>query len=360
MTLDFLKRAFSVRSYIGVDIGTTSIKAIELSRSDTNPRLTNYGLLETVPVFERPNGVIQANSLRISEKEAGQLLKLLVTRSHFSATNAIASIPSFASFTTMIEIPDMSQAETEKAMPFQIKQSIPLPLSEIAVDWVRVGQRDDANGFVKQQILIIAIPNEIIARFKAVFRIAGLSLRALEVETLSCSRALVGTDQTPTIILDIGARSSNISVIEKGFLKNNSQIDYGGDSITDAIANGLSVSYKRAEELKRRIGMLGGSGEFELSTLETPFVDVILNEVQSARQKAVATLGVTPERVMIVGGGANLAGIETYAEQRLGIPVVPGNGLLYVDVPQELSVMVPELKTRFAVATGLAIKSLLS
>ena len=181
MAFDFLTRAFSVGSYIGVDIGTTSIKAIELSRSNANPRLTNYGLLETVPVFERPNSVIQANSLRISEKEAGELLKLLVTRTHFSATNAIASIPSFASFTTMIEIPDMSQAETEKAMPFQIKQNIPLPLSEIAVDWVRVGQRDDANGFVKQQVLVIAIPNEIIARFKAAFKIAGLALRALEV-----------------------------------------------------------------------------------------------------------------------------------------------------------------------------------
>jgi type IV pilus assembly protein PilM len=254
----------------------------------------------------------------------------------------------------------MPQGETEKAMPFQIKQNIPLPLSEIAVDWVRVGQRDDASGFVKQQILIIAIPNETIARFKTIFKIAGLSLRALEVETLSCARALVGTDQTPTIVLDIGARSSNISVIEKGFLKSNTQIDYGGDAVTDAIANGLSVSYKRAEELKRRIGMLGGSGELELSTLEMPFIDVILNEVQSVRQKAMATLGVAPERVMLVGGGANLAGIVAYAEKRLGMAVVLGNGLLYIDVPQELGAMVPELKTRFSVAAGLAIKSLLA
>ena len=286
---NFFDKFFTVKSYLGVDIGTTSIKAVELSRSGSNPRLTNYGIVETMSSLERPNSVIQANALHISEQEATELLKVLLGRSKFTARSAIASIPSFASFTTLIDIPDMSPEETAKAMPFQIKQNIPLPLSEIAVDWVRVGQHDDANGFIKQQILIIAIPNDTIARFKNIFKNAGLSLRAVEVETLSYTRSVVGTDQSVSLIIDIGARSTNISVVERGFLKHNQQIDAAGDAITSAIATGLSVNYRRAEELKRRIGMTGGGGESELSTLEMPFVDVILSEAQKVREKVLQT-----------------------------------------------------------------------
>ncbi|MFA6136405.1 MAG: type IV pilus assembly protein PilM [Candidatus Paceibacterota bacterium] len=354
---DFIKNIFSGnKSYVGVDIGTTSIKAVELSLKGQIPYLNNYAILESFGHFERANNVIQANAVKISEKETVAMLKILFKSGGFKTRSVIASVPQFSSYISLIELPDMSEEETQKTMVFQIKQNIPLPLSDIAIDWIRVGQRKDENGFVKQQVLLVAIPNETIARFKSIFKSAGLNLRALEVENLSYVRSVIGSDQTPTIIVDIGARSTGISVVEQGFLKGVTQVDYAGDSLTSAIVKGLGISYKRAEELKKQRGITGGVGEYELSTLEIPFIDVIINEVKKVKAKFEGEFGVNIQRVILIGGGANLVGIEEYFSGKFDVPVVLGNGLLYIEAPSRINVVGKEIQTRFAGAIGLAIK----
>jgi len=356
---DFFKKLVKPNKFLGCDIGTTSIKMVELERSGSATKLHNYALLETLGHFERSNNVIQANALKLSERETVSLLKTLLRKGKFSADSVVVSIPSFASFTTLIELPDMNPEETKKTMLYQIQEHVPLPLSEITVDWTVVGQREDESGFTKQQILMVAIPNETVERYRGIFKACGLRLRALEVEMLASTRAVIGTDQTPTVVLDIGARSTNITVVDQGFVKHNTQIDYAGDSLTVAIAKGLGINSKRAEELKKQRGLLGGRGEYELSTLEIPFLDVILQEADSVRREYEQNFQNKIQRLMLLGGGANLLGIEKYAEEKLQTPVVLGNGLLYVGAPAELSVVAKELETRFATAIGLAIKGLL-
>ncbi len=353
----FKKISLGPSSFLGVDIGTTSIKIAELSKGKSNPNLVNYAVLESYSHFERANNVIQANSLKISEPEATALLKTLLKQVKFSSKAVVASIPSYASFITFMEMPVMSQADTEKAMGFQIKQNIPLPLSEIAVDWIRVGERTDENGFSKQQIMLIAIPNETINKYKTIFRNAGLSLRALEVENLAFSRAIIGGDKTATLVVDIGAHSTNISVVDQSFLKHNTQIDYAGDTLTEAVVKGLGISYKRAEELKKQRGITGGVGEYELSTLETPFIDVIISEVIKVKDNFENSFGVKIQRCLLIGGTANLLGMDKYFENQLGLTTALGNGLLFISVPPQLNVVEKELQTRFAVAIGLAIKN---
>ena len=357
MFFDVLKKKFfKPSSFLGCDIGTTSIKIVELTRSGEHVSLKNYALLESFGHFERANNVIQANDMKLSEQETSHMLKTLIQQGKFSTTNAIASVPTFSSFITVLEIPSMSDEETAKAMSYQIRQHIPLPLSEIAVDWIRVGQKEDDNGFIKQYILLVAIPNETIERYRRIFKNAGLSLHALEVEPLSYTRSFVGSDVTPTLIVDIGARCTNITAIDQGFVKLNAQIDYAGDTLTNAIARGLGVGLRRAEELKKQKGLMGGRGEYELSTLEIPFIDVILHEVDKARIECEKLHGTKIERCLLIGGGANLMGIEAYAEKKLVLPTMPGNGLLFAPAPQHLAVVERELQTRFALAVGLAIK----
>ncbi len=357
MLFDTLKKKFfSPHAYIGCDIGTTSIKLVELAKEGQYTHLRNYALLESYGHFERSNNVIQANDLKISQNETVELLKTVLSKTHFSSVGVVASVPSFASFITAIEVPQMSDEETNKTMTFQIKEHIPLPLSEIAVDWIRVGQHEDENGFTKQQILLVAVPRDTIERYRMIFKAAGLSLHALEVEPLAYARAVIGNDQTPTLILDIGARSTNITVSDQGFVKHNAQIDYAGDTLTSAIAKGLGVNARRAEELKKQKGIVGGRGEYELSTLEIPFVDVILHEADKARAHVEGMLGIKIQRILIIGGGALLIGLEAYVEQKLGIPTMRGNGLLYVQTPPQLAAVSKELEARFATAIGLAIK----
>jgi len=176
------------------------------------------------------------------------------------------------------------------------------------------------------------------------------------MESLSLIRALIANDPTPTLIVDIGARSTNIAVADKGFLKHNYQTDFAGSSLTQAIASGLNINIRRAEELKKQRGLLGAGGEYELSTLTLPFLDAIINEAKRAGANYEKSQGVKVERVILTGGGANLLGIEKYFEEQINLPTVIGNPFSKVKYPPRIEPIVKELGPSFSVAIGLGIK----
>lgn len=353
---NFIKSLIGVQSYLGVDIGTASIKIVEIVKGKTRPELQNYGVLESYGHLGRLNDAIQTSSLKIAERETAELLKLLLKKLKIKSHQAVASIPTFSSFITLLEMPEMSEIDTAKVIPFQISQHIPLPLSEITIDWLRVGRRESEEGAVKQQILLISVPNEQIRKYQTIFKLAGLKLRALEVESLSLARALIANDPTPTLLVDIGARSTNIAVVDQGFLKYNSQTDFSGASLTQAIANGLSINIRRAEELKKQRGLLGAGSEYELSTLTLPFLDAIINEVKRLKIIYEKSQQSKIERVILVGGGATLLGIEKYFEEQMGLATIIGNSFSRVEYPPKIEPIVKELGPALSIAIGLGIR----
>lgn len=344
-------------SILGVDIGTTAIKIVEIipGSQEKKPELKNYGILTTYGHLDRPNSALQANALKIAEKETADLLKKLVAEIEFSTKDAIASISPFSVFIALLEMPVMPDADLQKTMSFQIRQHIPLPLQEVAVEWSKVGERESDDG-IKQQILLIAIPNEIIKRYRNIFNLAGLNLKFLEIESLSLIRALVGNDPTTTLIADIGGRSTNIVIVDKGFLKVSVYTDFAGASLTSAIANGLGINMKRAEELKKTKGLKAGAGQEELSTLPLPYLDAIIREIQKAKNNFEITQGKKVEKLIFCGGGAKLAGINEYVEKQIGMAAISGNALLNIIYPPQIEILAKDLGAELAVAAGLGIK----
>ena len=347
---------FGPKSYLGVDIGTASIKIAEIAKGDPKPRLINYGILESSGHLERVNNAIQTSSLKIVDKDVAELLKTIIKKSRFRTSDAIASIPSFSVFITLLEFPKMPKEEMVSAMTYQIKQYIPLPVTEVTFDWFVVGERQDNEGFFKEQILLVSVPNEVISKYKNIFKLAGLNLKSLEVESLSLIRSLVSGDPTTTIIADIGARSTNIAVADQGALKYNQQTDFAGTALTQALSSGLGINIKRAEELKKERGLLGTGDEFDLSTLMMPYLDAIINETRRTKESYEQKTGTKVERVILAGQGSKLLGIDKYFEKQLNLPTAIGDPLLQVKYSQELSPLVKELAPGFAVAIGLGIR----
>ncbi|MEK7146985.1 MAG: type IV pilus assembly protein PilM [Patescibacteria group bacterium] len=347
-------------SYLGVDIGTSSIKIVEVSKSLQKPQLKTYGVLETYGHLERLNNAIQTSSLKILEKETSELLKTLVAEMKVKTKDVIASLPQFLAFTTLLELPQMTADDTGKSVSFQARQYIPLPISEVSIDWIQVGEREDENGVKKQQVFLIGVPNEHIKKYKGIFKAAGLTLRAFELESLSLSRALIGTDQPPVALVDIGARSTIVSIIDKGLMQHGSQTDFAASSLTQAIAGGLNINIRRAETLKKQRGLLGRGGEYELSTLILPFLDAIIEEIRRAIK---AFQDKNPdsriERVILGGGGSNLLGIEKYFSDQLGLAIIKGNPFLRVGYPPNIEPLINELSATFSVAIGLGIRELI-
>ncbi|MDO8443067.1 MAG: type IV pilus assembly protein PilM [bacterium] len=356
MSFNFLEKIFGSNSYLGVDIGTTSIKVIELVKTKGLPFLRNYGFLESYGHLERPNNAIQTSSLKMLENETVELLKLMVRHTKSSSRNAIASLPSFSAFTTLLEMPLMPDGDTTKIMGFQAKQYIPLPISSVTIDWLRVGEKKNENGDKVQQILLVSVPNEIISKYKNIFKAAGLNLLALEIEGLSVARILTSGIKEDTLIVDIGSRSTSIYIAQDGNLKFSGQTDFAGGSLTQTISSGLNIRIRRAEDLKKMRGLTGTGGEYELSTLMMPILDVIINEVERVRNNFEKNYNEKITSVILSGGGANLLGIEKYFEGQMSLPVKIANSLSKISYPPEMEPIIKELNPYLTVALGLGVK----
>ncbi len=345
---------FRSGTVLGVDIGTASVKCAELGVTQERLKLLNYGILESKEYLIHPNRAIQTSSLSISESDAAALLKAALLEMKPKAKIAVGSIPAFAAFTTVLDMPLLSKEETTKAVLFQAPQHIPLPIKEVALDWMKVDEFDTPERTRYQRIFLIAIPEAIIRSYKTIFRNAGLQLIALEVDGLALTRGLFPTGTPPALLIDLGAETTNMFVIEGQNVQYAGESDYGGIYLTQAIGRSLGITPMRAEELKRRKGLLKGGAESELSTLTLPYLDVILQEVSHVREVYERRYAKKVERIMLVGGAANLLGIEKYFSAETGLPAVSPNAFRGMEYDLRLEPVVRELQNELPVAIGLA------
>ncbi len=352
----FLQKNFNA-SYLGIDIGTTSIKVVEVKRGAKGPSVVNYGLLESSGYLARANQALQTSGLKIFEASAVELLKALIKETGATTTDVVASLPPFEVFVTLLDFPAMKPSEIQQAIIYQARQYVPLPLEQVALDWMKVADYTDDKGFAHQKILLVSVPQEEIKKYQRIFQKAGLTLRALELESLSLAR-LFGGDPISSIIVDIGSRSTNIVFLEKGIMAWGAQSDFAAASLTQALATSLGINPLRAEELKKERGILGTGPNYELASIMIPFLDAIVNEVKKAQfsyqQQFLAAS--KAERIILSGGGANLLGIENYFEKEMGVPVVKAAPFAKFEYPQDIVPFVPELSPLLSVAMGLGMK----
>jgi len=284
---------FQKEAYLGVDIGTTSIKMVEVTMGKKAPRVVNYGILESSGYLSRANQALQTSGLKIFEEDAVTLLKALIKQLGSSTTDAIASLPPFDVFMTLVDFPAMEAKDVAKALVYQAKQYVPMPLSEVALDWMKVSDYQDEKGFAHQKILLISVPQDQIKKYQRMFAAAGLRLRALEIESLSVARIFAG-DPTSTIVVDIGSRSTNVIFLEKGVLAWSAQSDIAAASLTQALASSLRINPVRAEELKKEKGIVGTGPPLSLNAPTPTFVLPIEANCRSATSLGETALWVAP------------------------------------------------------------------
>ena len=350
----FLKK----ESYLGIDIGTTSIKAVELKKGKTKPELVNYAFLETFGYLERFNTALQTSTLKLYDNEVAEYIKLIIRKSNFQSKQVMASLPAFAAFTTLVDMPLLSEKEIDQTLRFKAKQYIPLPAASVSIDWIKVREKNDERGNRVQQVFLVAIPNDYIKQYQNIFRLAGLDLLALEVDGFSLARILTAGQVKPVMIIDIGSRSSVFLVAQNGRLQFISQSDFAGSSLTQSVASGLGINMRRAEELKKQRGLsgLGYGPEQELSTLLLPLLDVIINEAKRAKANYESSYQQEITGVVLSGGGASLSGIESYFKRELGLPISKSQPFSAVEYSPKVEPLADSIGPSFAVALGLAVK----
>lgn len=364
---------FKSKSKLGVDIGTSAIKVIELEKESGRFALKNYGLFELKGQSETDKSntsAIQSQSgqgiLRLPDQEIIWGIKEVIKKSKIKATDAIASLPAFSTFSTIIEMPYLSEDELAKSLPFEARKYIPIPLSEVILDWSIIdvsGQNQPASASERKskpttvQVFLAAVPKDETARYQRIMQGAGLNLKALELENTALIRALLGNDLSATAIVNIGGRSTSILIVDKGYERISHNYEVGGFEITRSIARSLNVSMEKADELKRKLG-LNQNDENVVNQAMSSLVDMMVFEAKKTITNYESSKNQKIGRVLLVGGLANMPNFANYFKQKLGREVMIANSFARIVYPQGLSSIVQELANTFSVAAGLAMRDI--
>jgi len=351
---------FKPKKFLGIDIGTSFVRIVELSRKGQLYKLENYGGLEISSFRKRPLRAFQKNTLSLSNKEVAKSIQLIFKESGIESKDVNFSIPDFCSFFTSIKLPAMAKGEISAAVQYEIRPYIPLPLDEVTLDWSIIeGQPSGA----PLKVLVVAIPNDIINGYREIAHLANLNLRILESEVFALVRSSIGKDEKKKVIglVDIGARSTTCSIIEEGVLKISHSFNTAGNQLTEIIARSLNIDYNKAEEIKKKHGLVSDNGDNESRNVRKvliPLVDSILEEIKKAFRSFYLKEGKEVEKIILAGGLVSMPGLKAYFSTELKKEQNIVDPFSNIGCPPVLTRALKEIGPNYAIATGLAMKGL--
>ncbi len=328
------------KSILGIDIGTTNIKIVQITTDGDKHTLDTYGLVNVS--FEIDESREEAINKTVT------VLKNLIDKAGVRTKKVVASLPNSAVFTSVIEMPKLSDQELKTAVEFEAKKYVPLPISEMTLSWTVVEKSADG----KNKILITAVPNTILRSYIKIFQLAKLEPIALEIEALALIRALIKDNFGTILLIDIGAKATHLNIVENGNLLLTRNIPVGGETITTKIAESLKISPARAEQFKKDFGMKQAS---LIPETIKPILTTIKNEtrqLQSIYQAKAKRI----DKIIIVGGTANLPGLNEFFAD-LGPEIVNGDPLSKLTYSPAIKPVLMQYSTNLAVAIGLALRT---
>lgn len=354
-------------SVLGVDVGSSSIKVVQLRKKRGAAVLETYGELSLGPYAGLEIG--QATNLQ-AEKLAEALMDVM-REANVTTTDAGFSIPFSSSLTSFIELPKVGPKQLEKMVPIEARKYIPVPISEVTLDWFEIpeeqvrffsgtesGDDEEAARKPRTHVLLVAIHNETIKKFQRIIEAAKLVASFFEIEIFSAVRAVLDQGTGPVLVIDMGAGTTKLYIVEYGIVRLSHVINKGSQDITLALSRSLSISIAKAERMKREFGLAGGGEQRPVVETSMLTLDYVFNEINrvllSYQQKSHANI----ERVTLTGGGASLQGILPLAEKKLEAPVTLADPFAKTETPAFLGEVLEEAGPTFSVATGLALRKL--
>lgn len=337
----------------GIDIGNYSTKVVQLRYEREHAVLETYGELLNAGYTKGAEG--HGGFLRWEESDIIELLKDLRKESHAEAEDIVFSVPATSSFVTTISIPRMEKEELEKAMRFEARRYIPIPISEVVLEWEAVELGDNGDSM---NVLLLAVPKDVIEKLKRIAASLGLNLRAVEIEIFSMLRSLVGHDTTPTAILNIGHHATTVVLVDQARVRMSHTFNKGSGELTLALERGLGISKERADTIKRDIGLSEKVEEKETASIIMPLFDLWISETERAisiyNRRATRKI----QKLVLAGGGASLKGIVDALSNKLGLEVMRGAPFSRVIIPPILGQTLRDIGPSFATAVGLALREL--
>lgn len=339
---------------VGIDIGASAIKVVELKNVNDTITLSTYGELDIGPHLEQDLGAI----VKLEPEKMTEALAAIWAEAGVVASRGVLSVPLASSFLTTVSIEHTNEEDIDlnARIPVEAKKYIPLPLREVSLDWFEAEQTlNPETSMLTRNIIMAAIQNQVLAQLQALLNTVHLETQPTEIETFSAVRASIKDYNLPAIIIDLGASMSKLYVTKGQTLQKIHRVRSGGVHVTERLAELRSVPFGQAELIKRQAAsdeLYAKDVKTALSaTMERPF-----QEFKRVIQQYQTNQKVEFSQVLLIGGGAQLDQMSEYVTEQLSLPVEVVNPFVKVAYPAFLEDTLAELGSSFAVALGAALR----
>ncbi len=355
-------------SVLGIDVGSSSIKIVQIKLKKGRAILETYGALALGPYAEKEVG--QATNLPI-EKTIEALNDIMREAKVTTKVSGLA-IPFRSSLMSVIEMPDVPDKELAQMVPIEARKYIPVPIAEVSLDWSVIPRDKYAEGgsnadedkkisrkFPTKDVLVVAIHNDAITKFQNLVVQSGLDTKFFEIEIFSTMRSVISSqEKAPIMIFDMGAAFTKLYIAERGIIKQSHTINKGSQDITNTISQSLQISVIEAEKLKRSVGLLETDEGKKMSDI----VDITLSYIFSEANRVIVNYqkkyNKAVQKIVLVGGGSALKGLVPFAENKFGASVILGNPFEKTETPAFVEDVLRSAGPEFSVAMGVALRRL--
>lgn len=336
----------SSNNFIGIDLGSTSIKIVELRKEKDQLRLVNYGFSENTS----PIKIEQIKDV----KPIAKIIKKIQRKTHIKGLEAYTALPTFSVFTSVLNLSNVLAKDIPSAVHWEAKKVIPLPLEDMILDWKQIDP-PNKKGPANVRVLLTGAPKLLVRKYISIFKETDIHLKSMETETFSLIRSLIGNDKSTIMIVEIGASTTDVTIIDKGIPMLSRSIDVGGNTITKTLSSRLKVSPEHAEQFKYDLGLESVADDGSASKVVMEALGPVVNEMKYAMELYANKNNVSTEKIILSGGSAMLPNLPEYLSKVLDKKVVIGNPWDRVSCQVDLKPLLDEIGPRMSVAVGLAM-----
>lgn len=341
----------------GLDIGHGSLKVMQLAgeRSlnapkKSAPRLSGYGSI----AFDA--SALDDGTIVNPEKIASSLLELFEHHliGDITTRRVALTIPAYRTYTRSVQLPKLKPKELREALELEVEQYVPIPKDTLYFDSTIIRSDEETDEY-----LVVAVQRKIVDSYLTLARVAGLEPVLIETTMGAAARLFSADKQSniPTMIIDFGSMSADISIYDKSILVTGT-VQGGGLVFTRVIQKALGTTEAEAALIKTKYGLGYSKKQKEITTALAPVLDQILKEIRRMmRYYEERYSGGQPiQQVVILGGGANMPGLIEYFTEALRLAVRAYDPWFYLDYAG-LQPPTKADKSMYATVTGLALAS---
>ena len=341
----------------GLDISDFSLKIISLKKQRKGFAVASFGY------FPIKKGIIEKGEIK-QEKELAVLIKKSVQNvkgDKLGSRHAVVSLPEEKAFLQMMQLPKMKREEAVQAVNFEAENYIPLPIDKVYIDFEIIPPVH--NHLDHLDILLASLPRVTIDSYISVIKAADLVPAVLENESIATSRAVIknGLTPTPVLIADIGTTRTRLGIYSGYSLRFATSVPISSELFTAALSKALKVETAQAEKLWRKKERKVFEALVPVMTDLSEQVKKYINYYEShAGHQHLNGKKLSLSKVLLCGGGANLAGLPEFLSKALHVETVLADPWVNI-LPAHLSELPPlsfQESLAYATALGLALRGI--